>query len=588
MISKSLLAVGLLFLLLFPDLTATVKNPPVSNSLVGKVICGYQGWFNCYGDGSPVNSWRHWAPGNYKTSDKLPSAGYVSFEVYPDLSDYQPDCLYQTGFDDLGSGLPSRLFSSNKSEVIDLHFLWMQQYGIDGIALQRFLGETKSPRYREQRDTVTARVMRSAVKYGRIFYLMYDMSADDTTFFQKDVQHLEKDIKVFASPNYVHQNGKPVVCIWGFGFNHRSDAPEASLAIIKWLKAKGFYVIGGVPTNWRSGTIDSYNDYSNVYKTFDMISPWAVGRFKTIGEADQFKTKYLVPDLEYCKANGIAYQPVVFPGFAWSNWNGGIPNQIARIKGDFLWRQVFNIKSLGISSMYMAMFDEYDEGTAIAKIADSYLAVPSNQYFLTSSADGAYISSDFYLRLAGKATQTIKDELPLTKQHSVPFQSAPIWFRTSFEPGYDALPVNLSTPDKDTGTGSACQLSGEKSASGKWSLKVSGINSGVPIKGSVIFDVDIPVSENTTLRYRIFPEDSLCQDVCIDLIMTDGSKYHAQNTSSLINPKEWNKVECELGNELKGKIICKIAVGFSGPSTSEKFTSYIDDLMIFEGKQNTR
>ena len=44
-----------------------------------------------------------------------------------------------------------------------------------------------------------------------------------------------------ASPAYARQNGKPVVCIWGFGFNDpgRPFAPGACLDVINWFKAPG-------------------------------------------------------------------------------------------------------------------------------------------------------------------------------------------------------------------------------------------------------------------------------------------------------------------------------------------------------------
>src|SRR5205814_9340697 len=122
-----------------------------------------------------------------------------------------------------------------------------------------------------------------------------------------------------------------------------------------------------------------------------------------------------------CNANNLLYQPVAFPGFAWSNWNGGTQNQIPRNKGEFLWRQVYNIKQSGIGNGYIAMFDEYDEGTAIAKMADSYYSIPSNQYFLTTSADGTYLSNDFYLRLVGKATKIIKGIDTLTTNVTIPY-----------------------------------------------------------------------------------------------------------------------------------------------------------------------
>ena len=96
---------------------------------MGKVICGYQGWFNCSGDGSPVERRVHWSRGTYKTNEGLPSPGYLSFEMYPDVSEYQFSSLFQTGFANLGDGKPSVLFSSIKKDVMDTHFSWMKQYG---------------------------------------------------------------------------------------------------------------------------------------------------------------------------------------------------------------------------------------------------------------------------------------------------------------------------------------------------------------------------------------------------------------------------------------------------------------------------
>src|SRR6266568_4250491 len=42
-----------------------VGNPVMAASpagdVVGKITVGYQGWFACTGDGSPINSWWHWS-----------------------------------------------------------------------------------------------------------------------------------------------------------------------------------------------------------------------------------------------------------------------------------------------------------------------------------------------------------------------------------------------------------------------------------------------------------------------------------------------------------------------------------------------
>lgn len=537
----------------------------VNNTLRGKVICGYQGWFNCYGDGSPVNAWRHWSAGSLRLPDTKPAKGSLTFEAWPEVSEYPDECLYPTAFAPLGNGEPSRLYSSAHSKVIDLHFSWMQQYGIDGVALQRFLGETKTNVYRRQRDSIAVNIMKASKKYGRIFYLMYDMSASDTAFFQNDLLHLENDLPIFTSLNYVHENGKPVICLWGFGFTHRPDEPLKSKAIIRWLHDKGYYVIGGVPTNWRTGTVDSYADYESVYKAFDMLSPWSVGRFKTLTEADTFRIKYLEPDLAYCKSHHLAYQPVAFPGFAWSNWNGGKPNMITRDKGDFMWHQIYNIKASGNDNLYIAMFDEYDEGTAIAKMADSYLSVPSNQYFLTSSADGSYVSSDFYLRLTGKATQMMKGEITLSAQHEVPLQSGPIRLRTSFESGYDALPATLVA-------NGICSLSNEKAASGSQSLKISGSK----VTGCILFEVNIPVSPTTCMTYQLFPANKNGKEIFIQLITDDGEQLPVPVQSNELKVEKWNTVSVNVGKIAKDKIITRI--GVKVPESTG--TVYLDDLTI--------
>mgnify|MGYP001461034554 CR=1 FL=1 len=47
---------------------------------------------------------------------------------------------------------------------------------------------------------------------------------------------------------------------------------------------------------------------------------------------------------KYLDEKGIAYQPVMFPGFSWSNWkDNAVRNQIPRRAGDFMWRQAYNI-----------------------------------------------------------------------------------------------------------------------------------------------------------------------------------------------------------------------------------------------------
>src|SRR5690349_19784045 len=62
-------------------LSATVihaANNVDPSTLEGKVLFGYQGWFNCPGDGSPRPTWSSGARG-------VPSADTLTIELYPDL-----------------------------------------------------------------------------------------------------------------------------------------------------------------------------------------------------------------------------------------------------------------------------------------------------------------------------------------------------------------------------------------------------------------------------------------------------------------------------------------------------------------------
>jgi hypothetical protein len=388
----------------------TASSPYASRhegDIVGRLVVGYQGWFACPGDGSPINDWVHWGT-------SCPRPGHQKFELYPDLSEYER--TYETGYATLGNGYPARLFSSFDDQVVQTHFRWMKEYGIDCAALQRF-GPSA------QHDGMAVKVREAAEVYDRNFYIMYDISGWHSFAEQIGADWLDvigEKLKITQSPAYAHQEGKPVVCIWGIGFTGRPGSAETCLKIVKWFKEQGCYVIGGVPNHFRDSDVDSKPGFVEVYEAFDMLSPWTPGRYYGIAGADWYRKTMIEDDFRWCQSRGIDYLPVLFPGFAWSNWNGGPRNQIPRLHGDFMWRQFANIRDVGITSAYVAMFDEYDEGTAIAKAAENWFMTPLDQYFLALDADGTPVSSDFYLRLAGDGALMLKGELPLQWSHPTP------------------------------------------------------------------------------------------------------------------------------------------------------------------------
>ncbi|CAG7645789.1 DUF7910 domain-containing protein [Actinacidiphila bryophytorum] len=376
--------------------TASAASGP--GDVVGKVTVGYQGWFACIGDGAPINTWWHWSA----NGGQPPSPSNTGIVAWPDVREYTR--TYQTGYAALGNGQPATLFSSYDQQTVDTHFLWMQQNNIDTAALQRFNptgGEGPT------RDAMTAKVRTAAEAHGRKFYIMYDVT--DWTTMQSDIKtDWTSKMKAYtASPAYATQNGKPVVCIWGFGFadNQRPFSAAACLDVVNWFKDQGCYVIGGVPTWWRTGDRDSRPGFSDVYHAFHMISPWMVGRIGNVGDADNFYNVATVPDLAECAAHGIDYQPCVLPG--------GVTDR-QRAHGDFMWRQFYNMCRAGVQGIYISMFDEYNEGNQIAKTAESQAWVPTSSGFLALDEDGTACSSDYYLRLTGDGGRMLKGQIALT------------------------------------------------------------------------------------------------------------------------------------------------------------------------------
>ncbi|MGV9212802.1 lectin [Micromonospora sp. RB23] len=377
---------------------AAAVSPP--GDVVGKITVGYQGWFTGAGDGSPLSGWWHYGQDWQKT----PSPVNEALKSWPDVRDY--DRVYKTGYQNLGNGQPASLFSSYDQQTVDTHFRWMAENGLDTAALQRFNpvgGEGPI------RDAVTIKVRNAAEEFGRKFYIMYDVSG------WTDMQQQIKDdwtskMKAYtASPAYARQNGKPVVGIWGFGFNdanHPWSAPVC-LDVINWFKAQGVYVMGGTPTHWRNGDSngDSRPGFSDVYHAYDMISPWMVGRIGDAAGSDWFYTNVTLPDVQDCVAHGIDYQPCVLPGDL---------QERQRAHGDFMWRQFYNVIRAGAPAIYISMFDEYNEGNQIAKTAETAAFVPVGSKFLALDEDGTKCSADYYLRLSGDGGRMLKGQIALT------------------------------------------------------------------------------------------------------------------------------------------------------------------------------
>src|SRR3954470_5534162 len=90
----------------------TGESPPSGavdrSTLTGKLICGYQGWFNCEGDGAN-RGWIHWTK-----KRGLPTADNIKVDLWPDLTEYGRDERFDTGLHH-ADGRTAQVFSSFKN-----------------------------------------------------------------------------------------------------------------------------------------------------------------------------------------------------------------------------------------------------------------------------------------------------------------------------------------------------------------------------------------------------------------------------------------------------------------------------------------
>jgi hypothetical protein len=79
-----------------------------------------------------------------------------------------------------------------------------------------------------------------------------------------------------------------------------------------------------------------------------------------------------------------------------------IYNAIPRLEGDFLWKQIAGAKGVGAQSLYVAMFDEIDEGTAIYKVSNEDNVPLNGDQGLKFVGVEKDLDTDYYLWLVGQ------------------------------------------------------------------------------------------------------------------------------------------------------------------------------------------
>ncbi len=396
---------------------AALKHSPASRfmSYEGRVMCGYQGWFRAEGDASG-QGWVHYCR---KTFDST----HLTTDLWPDISEYTE--TYSTPLK-LADGPTARVFSSYDQSTLDVHFRWMREYGIDGVFMQRFFHLTRTAESRRESRVLLERALKASQQNGRAIAVMYDLSGlkatgEDCSSIIQDWKELVDELKLTSqgtNQTYLYHRGKPLVTIWGVGFPDRDyNIHKIGLEkLIDFLKNDPQYggcsVMLGVPTYFRNLSADTVADpyLHKLMAKADVIMPWMVGRFSSSLYAD--KDRYgaqITADIKWCAERKLDYAPCVYPGFSWFNLTKGKSSfdAIPRLKGHFYWNLISQAVDSKAKMLYVAMFDEMDEATAIFKCSN-HPPVPEPPAKYLTYED---LPTDHYLWLTGQAGKLLRHEI---------------------------------------------------------------------------------------------------------------------------------------------------------------------------------
>ena len=357
------------------------------STLNHKVMVGYQGWFRTPNDLAD-GGWSHWC------RDGVMVPANFTVDMWPDLTEFDPNELSRAGEVVTRSGKPAYLFSSATRATVRRHFQWMRKYNIDGAFLQRFVHSGSSGAWGHD-EWVLDHVREAANLEGRIWAIEYDVSSlssesNPYDVITRDWKWLVDVVKVREDPRYAYEGGKPVVFIWGLPFPDRHIDKTTANRIVDFLQQDatygGNYVIGGLPSWWRD-----LGDWHDHIRRYDGALAWM--------PPDQ--SAYW-SDRQMLRNWGIDYFPHIWPGFSWANMQHqtGDTDYTPRGGGTFFWRKAYDALGSGASRLFVGMFDEYDEGTAIMPMSDDPPYPPAQWgRFITNEG----VPSDWWMILAGEA-----------------------------------------------------------------------------------------------------------------------------------------------------------------------------------------
>ncbi|EED86632.1 predicted protein [Thalassiosira pseudonana CCMP1335] len=403
-----------------------------SSTLTNQIIVGYQGWFTYPGDGAPINKWKHWFADD---SPYDPSPENLHIDLYPMMDEYDDTDLGESNVT-MPDGSKAKFYSNAKPNVVKKHFEWMADYGISGAFHMRFMIDLDIEKNYNWKTGVLRNVRDAAEATGRVFAVSYNIAGTATNLFGGDVlddikndwMKLVDNELITSSDRYLRNNGLPVLRIFGIGFKSVDVTDTTKLAaLINWFKTDPKYrvfLIGGVPSRWRERIGDSRQEiaWQGIYRSLNGIHPWHVARWTTLSEWESYYKNTILKDAAECVKYSQLYMPTMWPGFSWHNLKHDASpqppiNQIPRLGGNFMWQQAYRyVADKNIKTVWMAQFDEVDEGTAIFKVAKNQNEVPADGDWLSLDADGKALPNDWYLRLCGEAQKMLQKKIKLTNK----------------------------------------------------------------------------------------------------------------------------------------------------------------------------
>ncbi|HXC63291.1 MAG TPA: hypothetical protein VNZ67_02980, partial [bacterium] len=368
-------------------------TPVDATTLVNKVVAGYQGWYGAPGDEDNIG-WSHWLNGSQ-----------LQIDFWPDMAEYTaPERFNFPPYTNADSS-QAQLFSSDEARTTLRHFQWMEAWGLDGVAVQRFVGSVPSTPL----DRVLTNVRLAANETGRTYFVEYDMSGmaegNLVSAITNDWNYLNDTLNITADSRYLHQGGQPVIGIFGF-FTDRFSTPTANaiLDIFKAGSAHPAFVLGSGAWWWNEGTDVNWTPaWKSVIFRMGAWQPWNVGNAG--GSPLNAGTGYWTDNSATLSANGVMFQPMLYAGCSSVNRDGSPPGSgVPRRSGATYWNQWAVATSLAAKTAFVAMFDEFSEGTQIAKATGSPPTnAPNSQVY-----DG--MPSDCYLCFTAQGAKMLKGQ----------------------------------------------------------------------------------------------------------------------------------------------------------------------------------